>query len=135
MFGRENHLIGCQNLISYVAPGKDFVPMKKPFSKEESKQFYLKEVKAIKDQRKKRKLDQQWKRYVKNMDRKKQKSRNRTNSIECVHWKPLIINGKNLFSALICCYFSNYFSTRKKSEDSVISVKLAVLIMRELTVS
>lgn len=54
--GSENHLIKCQNLLSYEAPSRDFVKRKKPYTKEELRQRYETEISMVQNANKKKKL-------------------------------------------------------------------------------
>ena len=69
-FGRENHLVKCQNLLTYEPPPKEYVRRKSPFSEKEIDAFYDKEIKAITDKRQRKKCERQYARY-----KKKQKSK------------------------------------------------------------
>ena len=63
VYGRERHLIECQHMLTYEAPGPTFQWMDEPYSEEEIMRFYKKEVKAIQDRKKKRKIENQMKIY------------------------------------------------------------------------
>ena len=52
--GKESHLIKCGNLISYKAPTKDTQRRLEPYSQNEIRQFYLDEIEAVQNRKRKK---------------------------------------------------------------------------------
>lgn len=65
-FGRENHLVKCQNLKTYQAPSMDYKYRDEPYPSEYIKNFYDKEIAAISDRKAKKKIQREHARYLRN---------------------------------------------------------------------
>ena len=67
VYGREGHLIECQHLETYEAPGPDFQWMDEAYTEEQIEEFYMKEYNFLSGKKKRKKLDRQKKTYQRNL--------------------------------------------------------------------